>query len=415
MRGSVHIGRFVVGLGGGLGLVAAGSLAAAQPATSSIVDAINAGKPIIEVRSRYEHVDQPNLANDADAFTTRLLIGWQTAEWNRLQAQVVYKVVQHIGAGDFNTTINGRTAFPVVADPDTHELDRAQVTWSPSRAFQATIGRQRILIDDQRFVGDAGWRQDEQTFDAARVDFHVAGLKATYAYLEKANRVFATAQDWSSDSHLLNASYALAEPLRLEAFFYALDFKQSPANSTETWGVKASGALRAAAVKLAYDATWARQSDYRNNPGRFGLDFWAGDATASYGIATLKATYESLQGDGARGFGTPLATLHAHLGWDDVFLTTPKDGLRNLNLALELRPKAAVGPLHGLDLIGRAFDFHAERTGQELGREWDISLGAVIAPRLTALIKFAQFDAATPTVVPFVSRRKFWAMLEYKL
>src|SRR5581483_2199502 len=129
---------------------------------------------------------------------------------------------------------NGRTAYPVVADPDTHELDRAFVRWSPSKVFQATVGRQRILIDDQRFVGDAGWRQDEQTFDAARADLSLGGLKATYVYLEKVNRVFATALDWGSDSHLANVSYAVAPPLRLEAFLYALDFKPSPANSTET-------------------------------------------------------------------------------------------------------------------------------------------------------------------------------------
>ena len=93
-----------------------------------------------------------------------------------------------------------------------------------------------MLIDDQRFVGNVGWRQDEQTFDALRADFTLGRLKATYAYVFHVNRIFGQALDWKSVSHLLNVTYAVADPLRLEGFVYALDFSNSPANSTLTAG-----------------------------------------------------------------------------------------------------------------------------------------------------------------------------------
>jgi hypothetical protein len=37
-----------------------------------------------------------------------------------------------------------------------------------TKALDLTLGRQRINLDDQRFVGSVGWRQNEQTFDAVR-------------------------------------------------------------------------------------------------------------------------------------------------------------------------------------------------------------------------------------------------------
>ncbi|MGL1204265.1 alginate export family protein, partial [Vibrio parahaemolyticus] len=38
------------------------------------------------------------------------------------------------------------------------------------RRSTITVGRQRITLDDQRWVGNAGWRQNEQRFDAARIE-----------------------------------------------------------------------------------------------------------------------------------------------------------------------------------------------------------------------------------------------------
>ena len=53
----------------------------------------------------------------------------------------------------------------------------------PARRTLVTTGRQRINLDDQRFVGSSGWRQNEQTFDAARVEATILkNLKADVTY-----------------------------------------------------------------------------------------------------------------------------------------------------------------------------------------------------------------------------------------
>lgn len=381
------------------------------PAPPTLSEAIAGGKFLFEERVRYETVDQANLSNTAEAFTARTRMGWETGAWHGLKALMEFEDVRQLGTEDHNTTINGKTAFPVIGDPEVTELNRLQLTWTPNATFSATLGRQRILLDDQRFVGNVGWRQDEQTFDAIRADATFGKLKTTYAYVSQVNRVFAEKLDWDSDSHIFHATYALSEPLKLQGFVYALDFEQSPANSTITTGAKATGAVWVSLVKVAYGATYAGQSDHGRNTGDFDLAYWEADVSATFDIYTAKASYESLEGDGVRGFATPLATLHAWQGWADVFLTTPTNGINDLNVSLNAKPRFKLTYLFNLDLTARYHDFEAERTGANLGSEWNAQITAAFNPKLSGLVKYADYDGAAG----FPSRTKLWVGLEYKL
>lgn len=396
-------------LTGAAALAAVAGPAAAQEASGSLADAIAAGKPILNVRVRYEGVDQANLAKDASAFTVRTRLGWQTGAWNGLKALVEFEDVRQLGAEDYNSTLNGKTAYPVIADPEVTELNRAQVSWTPNAAFTGTIGRQLIVLDDQRFVGAVAWRQDEQTFDAARADFTAGKVKAALAWIGNVNRVFGEGADWDSDSWILNAAYAGPDAFKPTAFVYALDFDNARANSSLTWGLRATGKTKVGQVGLAYAASYAHQSDYADNPASFDLDYWMVEGAATFGIATLKANYESLEGDGAKGFATPLATLHAFQGWADVFLTTPANGIDDANLTLALKPKFDVLP--GLQLMIVGHSFEAQRGGADLGDELDVQLSAPLTKRLSGAIKYADYDG----VPGFASRQKIWVGFDFIL
>jgi len=365
----------------------------------------------LDLRPRYEFVDQDNIANTADAFTVRTQLGWETGSWNDLKALVEFEDVRAIGGQRFNSTTNGKTAYPVVADPNVTELNRAQIAWTPSKSFSATVGRQIVAIDDQRFIGAVAWRQDTQTFDAARADFKSGPFSASYIYIDRVNRVFAQAQDWDSDSHVVNAAWTVAPPLRVEGFLYALDFKQSPANSTLTYGARVTGKLSAAPVTLTYAGAYARQTDYRNNTASFALNYWSATVAGTWSAFTLTGNYEVLEGNGARGFATPLATLHAFQGWADVFLTTPANGIKDANVALVIKPGIKLKHLSGVVLTAVYHDFAAERGGGDLGREVDLQATAAITKQLSGLIKFADYDG----VPGLPSRRKVWLGLEFKL
>ncbi|MDR7114345.1 hypothetical protein J2X41_000222 [Caulobacter sp. BE254] len=403
----------------------------------TISDQIMAGKLILEVRARYESVDQTKTAtlkDDASAFTIRTRLGWETGEFKGVKGLIEFEDVRQAGPEHYAVNVPGaataplngadKARYPVVNDPDVTELNRAQLTWTPGAALQVTAGRQRILLDDQRFVGNVGWRQDEQTFDAVRADFALGRVKGTYAYVTHINRILGELRDWDSDSHLLNVTWSPAEALRLQGFVYALDFGNSAVNSSLTKGVKASGKTWVGLYQLAYNATYAKQSEYHGNTPNFDLAYFGGDVAGTFDIYTVKASYESLEGNGTRGFTTPLATVHAFQGWSDAFVSPGGnksfvDGIEDANLTFNVKPRFKRTYFFNTDFLVRYHDFDDQRTGADLGREWDLQFTAAITPKLSIQLKYADFqrEKTVPlgTATPPASRTKAWFTLEYKL
>jgi len=412
---------------------------AAPPAPAlTISDAIAGGKLLLEVRGRYETVDQKKtavLTKDAEAFTVRTRLGWETLEWHGVKGLVEFEDVRQAGPEHYAVNVPGATTpplngadkarYPLINDPEVTELNRLQLTWTPSAMFQATVGRQRILIEDQRFIGNVGWRQDEQTFDAVRADMAFGRFKATYAYIFHVNRVLGELRDWDSDSHIATLTWSPAEQLRLQGFVYALDFSNSAANSSITKGLKVSGKTWLGLYQLAYNATYARQNEYHGNTAPYGLDYFGFDLAGTFDIYTAKVSWESLEGNGTRGFTTPLATTHAFQGWADAFVQPLGgnkgfvDGIEDLNFSVNVKPRFKSTYLYNIDLIVRYHDFDDQRTGADLGREWDAQIQAAINPKLTAALKYADFERARTvpagTAAPPPSRTKVWFTLEYKL
>ena len=387
----------------------AGNAAAAD--VSEIGAAITGGKAILDMRARYETVEQAGFTDDAEAITLRTRLGWETASWNGIKALVEFEDVRNLGGDDYNDGVPPAEPYPVIADPEVTELNRAQLTWTPSTAFTATLGRQRINLDDQRFVGAVGWRQDEQTFDAVRADVALGKLKVSVAYLDQINRIFGEALDFESESWLVNASYPVSDLFMPTAFAYALDFENSPASSTLTTGVRATGKTAAGGVAFAWAGSYATQSEYGSNTGNFDLDYIAAELSAGVGPVTVKGAYESLEGDGVRGFATPLATMHAFQGWADVFLTTPAAGIEDANLTLAYKAPIKAPHFSNVVLTARYHDFKTEQTGADLGSEMDLMATAQITPRLSAVAKYADYDG----VPGFADRQKFWLGFEFKL
>ena len=425
--------------GGAMLALAGGGAALAQDKVfQTPSQAIAGGRLIFEARARYEGVDQKRtvvLTEDAEAMTVRTRLGWETGAWSGLKGLIELEDVRHLGPERFQVQVPGavgpplnggdKARYPVVNDPEGTELNRLQLSWRASDSVQATLGRQRIAFDDQRFIGTVAWRQDEQTMDALRVDGAWGRLKATYVYVDQVNRVLGERRDWDSDSHLLNAAWGVAEPLKAQAFAYVLDFGNSPANSSLTAGLKLSGKARLEGYQLAYNATWARQSDYRRATDDYSLDYWGGDLAVTRGAWTAKAAYESLEGNGVRGFTTPLATTHAFNGWSDAFVQPLGgnkgfvDGLRDFNLTVAAKPRWRWPHLSNVDVLVRWHRFEAERTGASLGHEWNAQIQAAIGAKLSAALKYADFerdDSAVPVgqAAPPASRTKVWFTLEYR-
>ncbi len=107
-------------------------------------------------------------------------------------------------------------------------MNRLQLTNTRLPGTTLILGRQRIALDDQRFVGNVGWRQNEQTFDAVRVvSKSVPTLTVDATYLNQVNRVFGPDSPqgrWHGDGWLGNVAWQLPI-ISLTTFAYVLDFE----------------------------------------------------------------------------------------------------------------------------------------------------------------------------------------------
>jgi hypothetical protein len=257
----------------------------------------------------------------------------------------------------YNSTTNGKAIYPVVADPESYELNRLQLTNIAIPSTTITLGRQRIVLDDHRFVGNVAWRQNEQTFDALRlVNKSIDKLTIDVSYINQVNRVFGpdgrVAPNFGrlhGDSYLANLSYQL--PIgKLTGFGYLLSFSEKPQplrDSTQTYGFRLAGDRPLAKIKLSYALSAATQSGFRKNPLSFSNRYYLAELTGTFRRYSLGIGEELMQGNGVKGFTTPLATLHKFDGWADKFLATPANGLEDRYVTLGFLTKG-LGPLDTL-------------------------------------------------------------------
>ena len=110
--------------------------------------------PIADARLRFETVDQPLVG--ADALTLRVRGGAEArlGDFSLLaEAEATIAPVDEYNAFPFARPGSGqsRPAYSVIADPQSAELNRLQLHYR-FRDGAVTIGRQRINLDDQRWV-----------------------------------------------------------------------------------------------------------------------------------------------------------------------------------------------------------------------------------------------------------------------
>jgi hypothetical protein len=370
--------------------------------------------PYADIRYRLEVVDQVGLPDDGTASTLRLRAGVKTAEWNGFSALVEGEAIAVIGEASYNDTVNGKTTYPVVADPSDVLLNQAYLRWRPVKQVEAVAGRQAVNLDNQRWIGSVGWRQNDQTLDAARVTVKpVENLAFDYLYSWRVNRVFGPDSPqgiWrDSDIHGARAAYTVMGFGTLSVYGYWLEILPAPVSSSQTIGVRVAGERALGkGTRLLYAAEYARQIDHGVNPRDFALDYVLVEPGFAAGAMTFKGGYERLEGNGTVALQTPLATLHAFNGWADKFLTTPANGLRDLYL--DAGWKAAKGPFKGLALRLAWHDFNSTVGGIDYGSEWNAQASYPIGKHLTVLAKFARYEAdafATDTT-------KAWFSIEAK-
>jgi hypothetical protein len=400
-----------------LGLIVPFSITAAEgEGATDLGSAITSGKATIAGRYRYEHVDQDNALKDANASTLRLRLNYRTGQWKGWSAFAEFDHVFNVLVDDFNSgggTSPNKDEYSTVVDPDGSDLNQMYFDYTANDDWKLRFGRQRILLDNQRFVGGVGWRQNEQTFDAFTLNTKAISKTAlSYSYLNQVRRILGQTVpggEAALDGHLLNAKISVSEGFSVTPYYYLLDYKDAAnfVNSTGTFGIRLAGSIRAGEGKVALLGEFASQTDVGDNPNSYDADYahinvlWALKNGLSIGLA-----FESLGADSGAGtaFRTPLATGHAFNGWADQFLGTPAGGLEDTYFTVKYKAGK-------WNLTGVYHDFASETGSIDYGDEFDVSAGRSLGERYGVLFKGAFFSADSSSPLPNVDTNKFWIML----
>jgi hypothetical protein len=373
-------------------LCAASSCGAAF-AADTLEQAIRESDFIFDLRARYEGVEQAGIVEDAEALTSRLRAGFQTAPLKKTSLLVEGVWIEDL-VDDYNSTTNGQGQFPVVADPsDFAAINRFAIVNKSLENATLTFGRQRIALDDHRFVGNVGWRQNEQTFDAVRAQLGTGKLKGDLTYADQVNRVFGPDSPvgrWHGDVVLANVSQTL--PVGTLTFFdYFVDLDDAITQSSNTIGARLSGSKKLGTIGGTYILSYARQDDAGRNPAAFTEDYYLLEGGLSFTKIGVGIGYEVLGSDGATAFQTPLATLHAFQGWADKFLTTPAAGIEDSYLRVSY-PMGKHGAFSSISAVAFFHDYSAEQGSAHFGEELNVQLIAR-TEKMILTLKYADYRA----------------------
>lgn len=396
-----------------IGLLALPVATSAETALSP-VDAIATGKASLNLRPRYETVDQDGRPDEANAYTVRTLAGWKTGAWNGLSAMIELIDVGRLN-DDYNDGQNGKVNYPVVADPDNTDVNQLYLDWAGLPATNIRAGRQSIKLDNVRFVGNVEFRQVMQVFNGVTIENSSLPNTRLYAgYLGRLKTVDTRQHD--TDTLLLNARYAFSPSEVLVGYGYFQDQPDAiaaagfsgpaPADtSNRIVGLRADGAHPFGEKwKLLYTGEYAKQSDYAGGDARIDAHYLRLGLGGQRGDFALRVDRELLSSnDGLYAFQTPLGTNHLFQGWADQFLTTPRQGLRDTFLSASAKIQKA-------QLLAEYHEFKSDFGSIDFGNEFDAGISYPLMQKLTGKLEYADYQAGD-TASAKVDTRKFWLTL----
>lgn len=382
--------------------------------TKEIEDALNfyhygnKGAVKADLNYRWENVDEDKGVGNpktANANTARLRLGLLSPTVYDFQAYGEYEG-NYAMQEDYNSTVNGRSQYSKIVDPDRSELNQFWLSYKGIADTLVKVGRQRIKFDDDRFIGNVGWRQMEQTYDSVLITHNnqtLFGLTVNAAYLDHVQTPAGLTD--TLNAPLLNLNYKINDWGNLIGYGYWLDYREKAnfAKSSQSYGLRFDGKSPQFFDRLnfLYTAEWSNQSNYADNPNHYQADRLNFMGGASAFNLTLQGAMEQLNGYGSnKSFQTPLGTNHAFQGWADLFLTTPANGIRDVfaTASYKLLNDSMV-------VTGVYHDFYDDTGKTDYGSEWDFSILKKFGKHYSLLAKYANFNSQNAS---FTDTQKIW-------
>ena len=357
------------------GILLASGLAVGAEGSSdqqTIAAAIKGGSATLDLRLRFEEVDVDNLSQDeARALTLRTRLNYSTARYQGLGATLEMDNITEIDGDNYATSpaLKNSGNFPgkaIIADPEGTEVNQAYISYKYGET-EGKYGRQRINLDNQRFIGGVGFRQNEQTYDALSIAHNCTDLNTSvyYAHINNVNRIFGeddpALSDTESSTEILNINYSGLAAGNLTFYSYLLDQKLSDIQEREL-----------------------------GNGSEADADYLLLEGSVDLAGATFKLGFENLQSDnGEFGFSTPLATGHKFQGWTDQFLLTPNEGIQDIYLSVGAK-------FNGIKLMAIYHDFQSDKTNLSGDDDLGSEIGFLAIKKISdykVSVKYANYDS----------------------
>ena len=379
-----------------LAIAAAASVSAVSSyAETNLTDAIKNGEAHLDLRLRYEDVDQDKPADkQGNALTLRTRLNYKTAGFYGFTAFLEMDDVSAL-ENNYNSTTNGEVGKAVIADPEGTEVNQAWLQYKYENT-SAKYGRQRINLDNQRFIGSVGFRQNEQTFDAFAInDQSLPDTTLFYARINEVKRIFG--EDSAKGTHdnstdLINVKYSGLSLGDITGYAYLIDNKDAARFSTDTYGIRFAGKT-GDKLKFSYALEYAQQEDSNNNPLNYDADYMLAEFGMDFSAGNFKLGYEVLGSDDGGSFITPLATLHKFQGWTDQFLSTPAEGVADMYVS-------AGTTLAGVKLLAVYHNFTSDKNNAMGDDDLGSEIGFKVAKSFNGYglsLKYAVYDAGADT------------------
>jgi len=365
-------------------------------AHQSIASAIKGGSAKLDFRLRHEEVDIDNISEDeARALTLRTRLNYTTGRYQGLGATLEMDNITEINGDNYPTSpaLKNSGNFPgkaIIADPEGTEINQAYISYKQGET-EGKYGRQRINLDNQRFIGGVGFRQNEQTYDAFSIVHRIAAAdtKLYYAHVNNVNRIFGeddpALSDTDSSTEILNINYSGFNAGDLVFYSYLLDQKLSD-TQLDTYGLRFSGKSQG----LGYQAEYATQERELANGSEADADYIFLEGSVDLAGATFALGFENLQSDeGDFGFSTPLATGHKFQGWADQFLNTPNEGLQDIYFSVGAK-------FDGIKLLAIYHDFTSDEDNLSGDDDLGSEIGFLALKKIgdyKVSVKYATYDA----------------------
>jgi hypothetical protein len=404
----------------------------------TFLDSIKDGKPMTNFRLRYESVDQeafqpaPNASKKLDsahAFTLRSLIGWQTAPYKNFsfaaQLTDVHEFNHNFNDRRENLSEPGKANYANIVDPSFTDVNQLFVDWTGIKNTKVRLGRQQVNLDNVRFIGDIGFRQNMQVFDGISVlNKSIPDTEIFAAHFDQVRQINTELRQ--GDIEIVNAKYRISPSESLVGYAYLVDVANLGQNngnplatgtaaqggnglgasqdlvktattdaSSKTFGLRLDGVRKIDDNwKALYTAEYAKQDDYKDGNKLIDAHYFKLGGGAMYNTWSVRIDHEKLSSnDGKYAFQTPLGTNHLFQGWADQFLATPRQGIEDTFVTVAGSiGKAKLQAEYHVFKSDEKYQSLNGKFGDKYGTEFDASVMYPFTDKISGKLEYAKFN-----------------------